>query len=313
MSSTRPAVAPASPPQENIGEKRKCEETSKDENVALYHYHQANPHLKQRELVDWFAQTFGRKINQSTVSRNLKKARNQYEEDSRQQADPRRYRKHAATPEARQLNHLPLTPPPQPVRNPDIDNQLIQYLGWYRQVYPNASEREINLALKSKAREVYDAQGLKEHIDEDWVMHWKRSIPNLPSPALSGYVSPHARNGTFLDPHSHYNAGSSRASTVEPHSPASFTSAGPPTGLPSVRHLIASSKGHENTPRRNEMDDLSLAIHHVQKQLAECEKMIKDATRRREELMARLQHLHTRCQDAAYGPKLAPIQFEHHE
>ncbi|KAL7275165.1 hypothetical protein RUND412_001905 [Rhizina undulata] len=53
--------------------KRKYEEATLGEKYKLYLHATQNPHLKQRELAEWFEETFHKAINQSTVSRNLKK------------------------------------------------------------------------------------------------------------------------------------------------------------------------------------------------------------------------------------------------
>ncbi|CUS11301.1 unnamed protein product [Tuber aestivum] len=53
--------------------KRKHEEATPQEKHELFLHSTRNPHLKQRELAEWFELTFHKAINQSTVSRNLKK------------------------------------------------------------------------------------------------------------------------------------------------------------------------------------------------------------------------------------------------
>ncbi|KAG0640419.1 hypothetical protein HOY80DRAFT_1000193 [Tuber brumale] len=53
--------------------KRKHEEATLEEKHQLFLHSTRNPHLKQRELAEWFELTFQKAINQSTVSRNLKK------------------------------------------------------------------------------------------------------------------------------------------------------------------------------------------------------------------------------------------------
>ncbi|KAI5820156.1 hypothetical protein BZA77DRAFT_101849 [Pyronema omphalodes] len=73
-SSPDPSVASGShneSPQK--GKKRAYEEATPDEKYGLYKYTEANPNMKQREYAQWFHQTYGKKINQSTVSRQLQK------------------------------------------------------------------------------------------------------------------------------------------------------------------------------------------------------------------------------------------------
>ena len=55
--------------------RRPYEDPTDGERFQLYQHSRAHPELKQKDLVTWFAQKFGKEINQSTVSRALKRYR----------------------------------------------------------------------------------------------------------------------------------------------------------------------------------------------------------------------------------------------
>lgn len=55
--------------------RRPYEDPTDGERFQLYQYSRAHPELKQKDLVTWFASKFGKEINQSTVSRALKRYR----------------------------------------------------------------------------------------------------------------------------------------------------------------------------------------------------------------------------------------------
>ncbi|KAF8427079.1 hypothetical protein EV426DRAFT_591525 [Tirmania nivea] len=69
-------IANASTPAPQPTPKRRPYEDPTDgERFQLYVHSQSHPELKQKDLVTWFAQSFGKEINQSTVSRALKRYR----------------------------------------------------------------------------------------------------------------------------------------------------------------------------------------------------------------------------------------------
>ncbi|KAI5811770.1 hypothetical protein DFH27DRAFT_43706 [Peziza echinospora] len=55
--------------------RRPYEDPTDGERFQLYQHAQKHPELKQKDLVTWFATNFGKEINQSTVSRALKRYR----------------------------------------------------------------------------------------------------------------------------------------------------------------------------------------------------------------------------------------------
>ncbi|RPA99937.1 hypothetical protein L873DRAFT_1766432 [Choiromyces venosus 120613-1] len=67
------STSPENASSVSSSKKRKHEEATPEEKHELFLHSTKNPHLKQRELAEWFELTFHKAINQSTVSRNLKK------------------------------------------------------------------------------------------------------------------------------------------------------------------------------------------------------------------------------------------------
>ncbi|PWW72619.1 hypothetical protein C7212DRAFT_286036 [Tuber magnatum] len=67
------SASPENASSVSSSKKRKHEEATPQEKQELFLHSTRNPHLKQRELAEWFELTFHKAINQSTVSRNLKK------------------------------------------------------------------------------------------------------------------------------------------------------------------------------------------------------------------------------------------------
>ncbi|KAG0130209.1 hypothetical protein HOY82DRAFT_562708 [Tuber indicum] len=67
------SASPENASSVSSSKKRKHEEATLEEKHQLFLHSTRNPHLKQRELAEWFELTFQKAINQSTVSRNLKK------------------------------------------------------------------------------------------------------------------------------------------------------------------------------------------------------------------------------------------------
>ncbi|KAF8460801.1 hypothetical protein BDZ91DRAFT_738214 [Kalaharituber pfeilii] len=71
-----PAAAAQTPgPTGSAPKRRPYEDPTDGERYQLYVHSRAHPELKQKDLVTWFAQNFGKEINQSTVSRALKRYR----------------------------------------------------------------------------------------------------------------------------------------------------------------------------------------------------------------------------------------------
>lgn len=81
-----PSNPPPNPPAQNASastpappssahKRRPYEDPTDGERYQLYVHSREHPELKQKDLVTWFAQSFGKEINQSTVSRALKRYR----------------------------------------------------------------------------------------------------------------------------------------------------------------------------------------------------------------------------------------------
>ncbi|KAF8545318.1 hypothetical protein BDD12DRAFT_976977 [Trichophaea hybrida] len=181
--------------------KRKYEEATEEEKQALNTYHLSNPHLKQRELAEWFKTQYGKSINQSTVSRNLKKFKasppppNKPRGSRPPQSTPTRRERKPTNPSQKKIQttkqlppltpsavSLPPTPPPRDSKSSPIDVQLYEFYTNYMKQNPEASPAECDKQIKSEAQRLIAGlrpppppEKIDEPIDDAWVANWKRN------------------------------------------------------------------------------------------------------------------------------------------
>ncbi|KAI5853757.1 hypothetical protein BZA05DRAFT_417862 [Tricharina praecox] len=216
------ANSPPSPPNGLVygPRKRKYEEATEDEKHALNAYHTSNPHLKQRELAEWFRTEFGKSINQSTVSRNLKKFKASPSSKEQGRPDAAASASVSATPTKRerklngpprsplqkkiQINKqlppptpsavsLPPTPPPRDNRASPIDSALYEFYLNFRKLNPDVSPKGVDREIKFEAQKLLSNMRLPPPptekidgpvIDDAWVANWKR-VHGIPGPTSS--------------------------------------------------------------------------------------------------------------------------------
>lgn len=226
-SSSREKNSNAKHPQASTpvqSKKRKYEEATDEEKVLLNEYHIANPQLKQRELAEWFKNKFGKSVNQSTVSRNLKKFKNsppsktvsiasneQSPKCSKHntQAPPHKIHIKKAhqphlQPQLQPRNNnkqnqalsgvsLPPTPPPRDHHRSPIDSALYEFYLNFRKLHPDASSSDCDREIKLEARKLISSirpppppERIDDPIVDDvWVSNWKRACGILPTPPPS--------------------------------------------------------------------------------------------------------------------------------
>lgn len=159
----------ACPERATSPKKRKHEEATTSEKYELYLHASKNPQLKQRELAEWFESTFHKAINQSTVSRNLKKFKST--------PAPLEVRFEAGCPPLppHPPHALPPTPPPsnpEDFSHPELDNALHNW-------FMGCDDRKSidNEALKAKAEELNSkiySDEIRKPCTDSWLDAWRR-------------------------------------------------------------------------------------------------------------------------------------------
>ncbi|KAI5777205.1 hypothetical protein EDC01DRAFT_635932 [Geopyxis carbonaria] len=266
----------ASTPSDGL-KKRKYEEATRDEKWELYQHHSSNPHLKQRELAEWFSERFNKQINQSTVSRNLKKFKvaPPTQPGTLPEIAPRkRERKHSCSSSPTQQNienspqlkhhtsavSLPPTPPPRDSRQSPIDAKLWSFYSSYCQHHPRISESELTKELKAEAQKLFASirpppppeKIDQEVVDDEWITTWKRNHGISPSsPSFINAASP--RGSTVRQPMIGNSKGEIRTSSeeTEPRSPVSAVSSNDNHGedYTPMKALLAATESHSHLQR----------------------------------------------------------------
>lgn len=277
-----------SPPSPSNGlvygpRKRKYEEATEDEKHALNAYHVSNPHLKQRELAEWFKTEFGKSINQSTVSRNLKKFKaspsskesgppdavesaavsvTPIKKDRKLNGPPRspvhkkiQINKQLTAPTPSAVS-LPPTPPPRDNRASPIDSALHEFYLKFCKLNPDVSPQGVDREIKREAQKLLSSvrpppppekmDGLV--IDDAWVANWKR-VHGIPGPASSSSVDCFgAPAAATSGPNAVPEADRTCSEETEPRSPVSTVSSSDRDSLelPPITTTTATATSNNN-------------------------------------------------------------------
>ncbi|KAA8906111.1 hypothetical protein FN846DRAFT_890289 [Sphaerosporella brunnea] len=316
-----------SPDGQGQQKKRKYEEATEDEKLALNEYHIQNPHLKQRELAEWFKAQYGKSINQSTVSRNLKKFKasspSKGPGSSRPEATPtRRERKlnNSRSPPQKKIQiskqlipnapsavSLPPTPPPRDNKSSPIDSALYEIYLNYQKVNPNATTEECDRHIKLEARNLMANVRPLPHpspdklhspiIDDAWVANWKRVHGILsPSSAAGGFAP-----GAAIPEQGHSGSEADRTCSedTEPRSPVSTVSSSDHRSieLPSIKDATgltlssAVSSTQPNGTAETPENARKMEIEQLRMEIVKRDQRIENERRKKEAALRKLEKL----------------------
>lgn len=275
----------------------------------------------QRELAEWFKIKYGKSINQSTVSRNLKKfkssptSRHQQDGPSSLESSPiiKRDRKsnssrsppHKKLQIHRQPQHvpsgvsLPPTPPPRENRS-QFDNALHDFLLNFKKLKPSASTAECNHELKAEAQRLYanlrplpSLERLDGHgpvFDDAWVSNWKQGRRILGSPLA---FSCHDISGASASSHKQTAPGTDRTCSeeTEPRSPVSTVSSVDNMSLELAPMKPNGQYPSSNHPAESPEKSRKRKIDELRKDIEKRDQRIQHETRKKEHSLKKLEKL----------------------
>jgi hypothetical protein len=272
-------------------------------------------------LAEWFKERFGKSINQSTVSRNLKKfkasppskeplpgqlvitpAKRERKGNASRTPPQKKIQITRLPPTGLSAVNLPPTPPPRENRSSPIDAALYDAYLNYRKHHLDATAEDCDRLIRAEARNLManvrpgpsQEKLASPIIDDAWITNWKRVYGLLPpSIPASAAIPDEGQSGSEAD--------RTCSEETEPRSPVSTVSSNdrpshelsPNKGATGLAQPIpsSSSSSRPSGPIETPENKRNRQMEQLRKEIVKRDQRIEQEQRKKETALRKLEKL----------------------